>query len=193
MENNLYVIHHSKAVEARALPESLLPLSREGIMLASPIVEASFWSKVEAIYSSPELRAVQTAELIANRWQLPVYLEDDLSDMWMVGAGLEQEQYEQIIGEHLEGKVNHQLLEPYEDAQRRIVHCIQRLSQENGQRSFAIVSHARILTVFFSHLFGRRLGRKGWLSIRTPDLSVINRQTWRVTAGFFSDLDAHDY
>ncbi len=188
MESKLYVVHHSKALEAKAFPQSFLPLSREGIMLTSPVAEASFWSSVEAIYSSPELRAVQTAELIARRWQLPLYLEDDLSDMWLVSAGLDEDQFGQIVGDHLEGKVNHQLLEPYEEAQQRIVRCVHRLAHENSNRSFAIVSHARILTAFYSHLFGRRLGRKEWLSIRTPDLSVIDPHTWRVTAGFFSDL-----
>ena len=188
MSNKLYVVHHSKPMEAKAMPESLLPLSREGIMLAAPIAEASFWNSVRAVYYSPELRAAQTAEMIARRWQMPLHIEDDLSDMWIAGAGLEQAQYEQIIGEHLEGTTNSQLLESYDSAQKRIVHCVERLAQRNSGHDFAIVSHARVLTTFYSHLFRRRLGRQEWLSIRTPDISVIDLKTWQVTDGFFSNL-----
>lgn len=188
MSNKLYVLHHSKPIDAPALPMSLLPLSREGVMLASPVAEASFWNSVQAIYYSPEVRAAQTAELIARRWQKLLHLEDDLSDMWMAGTGLDQEQFEQVVGDHLEGRVSHPLLEPYEIAQKRIVRCVQRLARKNIGRDFAIVSHARILTAFYSHILGQRLGRKEWLSIRTPDLSVINPHTWQVTDGFFSDL-----
>lgn len=188
MSNKLYVVHHSKPIEAPALHPSLLPLSREGVMLATPVAEASFWNSVKVIYYSPELRAAQTAELIASRWQIPLHLEDDLSDMWIVSAGLEREEFEQIVGDHLEGVVNHPLLEPYAEAQQRIVRCVQKLARKNAGRDFAIVSHARILTALYSHLFGRCLGRKEWLSLRTPDLSVIDPRTWEVTDGFFSDL-----
>ncbi|NLW17055.1 MAG: histidine phosphatase family protein [Firmicutes bacterium] len=188
MDNKLYVVHHSKGLEAPALPSSLLPLSREGVLLTTPVAEASFWNSVAAIYSSPELRAVQTAEIIAKRWQLPLYLVDDLRDMWLTSAGLEPDHLVDIVGDHLEGKVSHQLLEPYDAAQERIVRCVQRLARENTDRNFAIVSHARILIPFYSHLFGRRLGRNEWLSIRSPDLSVINHHTWQVTAGFFSEF-----
>lgn len=188
MNNKLFVVHHSKPMEAKALPESLLPLSREGMMLAAPIVEASFWNSVQAIYYSPELRAAQTAEMIGRRWEIPLHIEDDLSDMWIAGAGLEQAQYEQMIGEHLEGTVSHQLLEPYGMAQKRIVSCVERLVKKHTNHDFAIVSHARILTTFYSHFLGRRLGRQEWLSIKTPDLSVIDIATWQVTDGFFSSL-----
>lgn len=190
MSSKLYVVHHSKPIEAQALHPSQLPLSREGIMLATPVIEASFWRSVAALYYSPELRAAQTAELIANRWQIPLNMEEELSDMWIVSGGLAQDQFEQIVGDHLEGLTNHPLLEDYTLAQRRIVRCVQRLARENAGRSFAIVSHARILTALYSHLLRRRLGRQEWLSLRTPDLSVIDPVTWQVTAGFFSNLQA---
>lgn len=188
MNNRLYVVHHSKPLDAPALHPSLLPLSREGIMLASPVVEASFWSSVRTIYYSPEMQAAQTAELIANRWSLELQLADDLSDMWLVNASLPQAELEQIIGEHLQGTVEHPLLEPYDEAQRRIVNCVQRLARQHAGDNFAIVSHARILTALYSHILGRRLGRQEWLSIRTPDLSVIDTSAWQVTDGFLSEL-----
>ncbi|HBK85027.1 MAG TPA: hypothetical protein DDZ53_03240 [Firmicutes bacterium] len=187
MSSKLYVVHHSKPIEASALHPSQLPLSREGIMLVTPVAEASFWSSVAVIYYSPELKAAQTADIIAHRWQIPLYMEEDLSDMWIVRGGLPQELFERIVGDHLEGLVSHPLLEDYVQAQQRIVRCVRNIASKHTG-SFAIVSHARILTAFYSHLLGRRLGRQEWLSIRTPDLSVIDLDTWHVTAGFFGKL-----
>ena len=158
-----------------------------GVILTIPIAEASFWASVAGIYHSPAPKAAQTAQIIARRWRLPTYAKEDLREMEIQGY-IMPEQFVHIVGDHLAGVASSSLLEDYALAQQRIVRCVQRLAVINAGRSFAIVSHGRILTALYSHLLGYRLGREAWQSLRMPDLSVINLATWQVEAGFLSDI-----
>lgn len=186
MTAKLYVVHHSRTLVTRAIHSSQLPLSQVGVMVATPLAEASFWREVGAIYSSPELPAAQTAELIAQRWQLPLFLEDDLCEMWLVAPGLSEIDLLEVIGDHLEGHISSPLLEGYSQAQGRVVRFVEQMAQENKGRSLAIVTHARLIVALYSHIMRRRLRREDWLSLRMPDLSVIDLATWQVVDGFFS-------
>lgn len=188
MHSKLFVVHHSKPLESTAFHPSQLPLSRSGVMLAVPLAEASFWDTVTTLYYSPEVAAAQTAELIGRRWPLQLHVEEKLSDMWIASGGLDRDSLAKIVGSHLEGSDSSPMLEDYDQAQQRIVHCVQRLAVRHAGENFAIMSHSRLITAFYSHLLGRRLGREEWLSLRTPDLSVIDLPDWVVSAGFFSDL-----
>jgi 2,3-bisphosphoglycerate-dependent phosphoglycerate mutase len=57
---------------------------------------------------------------------------------------------------------------------------VKRIAREADRRSVVMVTHGRILTVFFSKWFGRRLTGEEWRSIQLPDLSVIDWTTRKV-------------
>jgi len=58
-----------------------LPLSEEGLAQAQEVAERLKSVNISAIYSSPLIRAKQTAEAIAHFHQLPVYIEPDLREI----------------------------------------------------------------------------------------------------------------
>ncbi|NLY53554.1 MAG: histidine phosphatase family protein [Firmicutes bacterium] len=177
MSSKLYVLHHSKPEKIPGLAPAAWRLSRVGVMLAIPIAEASFWSTVNAIYHCPALAAMQTAQIVAGRWQMPIRQVADLGRLPM------QELTRGLLGQRA-GSGNLHFDKDYTAAQERIVRCVHRLAQQNVGYSFAIVSHRRTIAALYSHLLGRQITREECRSLRMPDLSVVDLETWQVIDGF---------
>ena len=95
------------------------------------------------------------------------------------------EEFVRRVGAHFAGS-NDPEFEDWNDATERIVNCVQRIVRNENGNSVATVSHPRILTVLFSHILKRRMTVDEWQSLRMPDLSVIDLDTWTVERGFFS-------
>lgn len=76
----LYLIRHGRT--RRDGPDSQAwPLSSAGEAEAARLVGAAFWSSVTAIYSSPELKALQTIRRVAERYALAVNVEEGLREV----------------------------------------------------------------------------------------------------------------
>lgn len=177
----LYVVRNSAVkVEAGALMADWR-LSPEGVLLTIPIAEASFWARAAIIYHGPELSSEQTARIIARRWQMPTECEWDLREVLVAPWSHWQD-------DGSGRPVRQHLLEDGQQAELRIARCVKRLAKRHAGQSFAIVTQGRILIALYSFLFGRKLGQTEWQSLCSPDLSVIDLQTWRVRQGFFSHL-----
>ncbi|MGI6343949.1 MAG: histidine phosphatase family protein [Bacillota bacterium] len=183
--SKVYVVNCSQAASELFLPPDQWRLSQAGILLLMPIVEASLWQNVSVIYHAPEVRAQQTAWMIAQRWDLPLEVDWDLRELDLRGR-LDRPEFAALIGDYLLGATRHSLIEEYELAASRIMRCIERLAAKHRGESFAIVSHEKLLTILFSSLLGTRLGLEAWRSVRRPDLAVINLETRQVEAGFLS-------
>ncbi len=179
----LYIVRHSIPATDPSVAAEHWPLSDAGIRAAQQLGELPCWQDVEIIYSSPEPKALQTAQEIARPWGTRVIVENDLRELQMKSVWLDNADFLKKVGDYLEGADDPDF-EPYDQAQQRIVGCVQRLIQSHPGRSIAVVSHARILVAFFSHLFGRRVGRHEWRSIQMPDLAVVDLPKSQVVSGF---------
>ncbi len=179
--NALYVVRNSATRVETGVLMADWRLSPEGVLLTIPIAEASLWARVAIIYHGPELSSEQTARIISRRWQMPTECEWDLREV-LVAPWV---QWQDDGG----GRSVHQhLLEDGQQAELRIARCVKRLARRHAGQSFAIVAQGRILTALYSFLSGRALGQAEWQSLRSPDLSVVDLETWRVKQGFFSQL-----
>ncbi len=179
----LYIVRHSIPAIDPSVAAEHWPLSDAGIGAAQQLSRLPSWQDVEIIYSSPEPKALQTAEEIARPWDKKVIIEDDLRELWMKPVWLGNADFLKKVGDYLEGGDDPDF-EPYDQAQQRIGDCVQGLVRSHPGRSIAVVSHARILVTFFSHLLGRRIGRQEWRSIKMPDLAVVDLVKAQVVSGF---------
>lgn len=181
----LYIVRHSIPAIDPTVAAEHWSLSDAGARAAQQLGELPCWQNVDIIYSSPEPKALQTAEAIARQWGTGVIIEYDLRELQMKPIWLDNVDFVKKVGDYLEGADDPDF-EPYDQAQQRIVDCVKRLIQSHPDQSIAIVSHGRILVAFFSHLFGRRVGRQEWRSIKMPDLAVVDLAGSQVVSGFFT-------
>lgn len=183
--SKLYVIRHSLVhVDPQVSPENWR-LSEEGIVAAHKLALQEQLDGVECIWHSPEKKAKETAQIIADTHHLNMRAEPDLRELKADIGFLEKADFQKRVGDYLEGQADSDF-EDYQESVSRITACINGMVKESGGNPAALVSHGRILSVFYAHLLGRHLRRKEWLSIGFPDLSVLNTESWTVERGFLS-------
>ena len=180
----LFVVRHAQVTVDFSIPPSEWRISMEGIDATKELALKESWSDVSRIYHSPESKAMATAEIISEFSGIPTMCMDDLRELHIPAI---QSEYEFLrrVGEYLGGARDPEF-EDWDEATKRIVHGVQRIVTMANGSSAAMVSHGRILTVLFSHILKRRSRVDEWKSIRFPDLSVVDLDTWTVERGFFS-------
>jgi 2,3-bisphosphoglycerate-dependent phosphoglycerate mutase len=182
----LYIVRHALVNVDFSIPSSEWEISEVGINETRDLVLGESWNEVRRIYHSPERKAVATARIISEMTDIPLASMDDLHELHIPTIN-PAEEFIRRVGAYLGGFPDPEF-EDWDEATTRIVGCVQNIISEANGSSVAMVSHGRILTVLFSHLMKRRMTVTEWQSIRLPDLSVIDLDTWTVERGFFSNL-----
>ena len=178
----LYIVRHAQ-VNIDSVPSTEWHISEDGIRATRELVLSENWSGVHRIYHSPEPKAVATADIISEMTGIPTSVMDELHEL-RIPTIQPTEEFVRRVSAYLEGFPDPEF-EEWALAADRIVGCVRRITNEANGCSVAMVSHGRILTVLFSYLFKRRMTVKEWQSIKLPDLSVIDLETWAVERGFF--------
>lgn len=186
--SKLYVVRHAQVLIDPAVPSHRWELSPEGIQSTQELARRESWHGVREIWHSPEPKAIGTAHVIAEHAGLVMKSHEDLRELAFEAGYLTAEEFQARVGAYFQGGQDDPAFEPFAEAQARIVQAVRDLVAQAAGQDVAIVSHGRILTVLYSHLFGRRLGPEEWRSIKLPDLSVIDTGTWQVERGFLCSV-----
>ena len=178
-------------VERRLIGRSDIGLNAEGRAQAIAAAEALKAFPVEAVLSSPRVRACETAEPIASAFGLEVEIEPGLDEVWLSeawqGKTVEELAYDPELASFLSGPVRKSSrIEPIEDVQSRAVAAIERLRRERPGKTVVAVSHGDPLRAAAAHYlalplseFRRLLIDNGSVSVlrfnpRGPQLTVLN-------------------
>ncbi len=143
-----------------------LPLSPEGRAEAEAAARRLAGEPLDAVYSSPLLRARQTAETIAASHGLAIRLVDDLIEVdvgqwegrsWEEISKTDAEAYrlftaDAAIHPYLGGEDMTMVLD-------RAAPALERLMSENLGRLIVVVAHNVVNRVWLAHLLGLPLGR----------------------------------
>ncbi len=152
----LYCVRHGESVhnaEGRIQGQLDVPLSDFGRRQGAAIAEALAALSVDAIYASPLLRALQTAQIVARRLSLPIRTDDRLKE---INIGVFQDRlraevaqlYPEAFARWTSGEPDFAV--PGGESRRRL--------QERGRAAFqdivdaghqhaAIIAHGRLLVV----------------------------------------------
>jgi broad specificity phosphatase PhoE len=161
----LYLIRHGATANNRARPPRLqgrgidAELSPEGREQARLTAEFLVPCPLDALYSSPLLRARQTAQPIAERHRLPVQIVPELAEVH-IGRweGMTWEQVEREYPSEYQAFISDAGVHPYlggeslEDVRARAVPALVRLLEENIGKTIAIVAHNVVNRVYLAHL-----------------------------------------
>lgn len=179
----LYLVRHAApAVGGPESPAVHWHLSPEGRAAADALAGAPYWSELSVLYTSPEPKALGTAQRIAARHGLPIRVERDLREV--EGRSWANEGYEDLARRYLAGEDVG--WEAKAAVLTRVRSCIDRIVKRGEGSDAAVVSHGLALTV----LLADRLALDGsaahelWSRMRLPDVAVLDTETGTLAREF---------
>jgi broad specificity phosphatase PhoE len=168
----LYLVRHGATENNRADPPRLQgrrtdpPLSDEGREQARRTGEFLAGSALDAVYSSPLLRARQTARAIAEPHGLSTHIVKDLIEVDVgVWEGRSWDEIEKTDAEAYRAFMTDASVNPYLGGEHlqtvlaRAAPAFQKLMQESVGRTIAVVAHNVVNRAYLAELMGMPLAR----------------------------------
>lgn len=181
----VYLVRHAAVTVRADAPAEQWHLSPEGRAAAEALAEDPRWASVALVYTSPEPKAVATAQRIAARHGLAIVIERDLREV--DGRAWTSEDYREVVRRYLAGETVDSWA-ACDGARERIRSCIERIAAQQASDEIAIVSHGLVLTLYVSDLLG--LDAAGahdlWSRMRYPDAAIVDPQARQVERAFAS-------
>jgi len=185
----LYLVRHGATVNNVAHPPRLqgsgsnLPLSAAGIEQAGRVAHLLRERPIAAIYSSPLLRAWQTAERIGEALTLPVESLEALTEV-DVGQweGRDWGEIERTEPEAFHRFVNDPATWPYAggesfgQVQQRVMPVISQLLEQREGQSFVVVSHNVVNRCILAEVIGLPLAKARTIPQENCGVSLIRRR-----------------
>ena len=179
----LYLVRHAAVTIRKDQPGRQWHLSPEGRAAAGALAGEPYWADVCAFHTSPEPKALATAQRLAARHGRPIRIEPDLREVEnraLVGEG-----YRELVRRYLVGDAGAGW-EPRDAALGRVRACVDGILARYGDVEVGIVSHGLVLTVYLADLLG--LDGDGcyalWFRLRMPDVAVIDPTARRLEREF---------
>ncbi len=200
---NLIIIRHGYSVANKSgymTGQSDVPLAKEGLIQAAQTAEFVYKNyKIDAVFSSPLLRARQTAEPLSKLSGLPVFINENLKE---INAGL------------WEGKTPAELIklfpeefslwktdvglsrcpggESMQEVQSRAVKAFEQIASDFDEKSVAVVTHAAVIRscfCFFKGLNSSEMKTFPWVpNASVSEVVYKNGKFSLITEGFNEHL-----
>lgn len=189
----IYLIRHGQTVwneEGKLCGSSDVPLSEDGLIQAQKLAARMKNVSLSAVYSSPLLRARQTAEAIASLHNLPVQVEQDLSEVdygdWeglKVSDAMEKFPELERLRREDPMKFVAPNGEPMKNFAERVIAAIQRIAANHQGETICIVAHQTVNR--FILCWAMQLDFRLWRQLRQDPtcvnlLQVREDGLWRV-------------
>jgi broad specificity phosphatase PhoE len=168
----LYLVRHAAVTLRPEAPGHSWHLSPGGRAAADAIGQESRWKEVSLLFTSPEAKAVATAQRIAAPHGLRIEISPDLREVG--GRPWTDGDYTSLVRRYLEGEpLDH--WEPSDHVSKRVCAAIGSIVAGYPSESVGVVSHGLALTLYLSSLQKSppAAALELWSSIRMPDVAVI--------------------
>lgn len=179
----ILLLRHAAVEPERAAHPALWPLSDAGRQAAQTLAsQEQLWEPVQRIFSSPELKAAETAHIIAGPNGITVTLVEDLREVQRV-IGQWFDDYPAAVRRYF--ATPHTAVhgwEPAAQAQARMVACVERLARAEPA-PFAIAGHGLTLSLYVAAVTGEDPSTL-WPGIGMPDVAIIDPDGRRLTRRF---------
>ncbi len=157
-------------------------LNRQGRQQAEELAALLGKAPIQAIYSSPLERAVETAQPLADALSLPVEMVPDLAEIdygeWQgrTFKQIRRSKFWRSVGEN-PAQVRFPGGETFLEAQQRAVAALERAAQD--KEMIAVVTHADIILLTLAHYLSMPLNAFHRLEIQPASISALELQNGR--------------
>lgn len=180
----LYLVRHAEADVDPGLPSDSWPMTVAGRAAAHRLADTL--PQLSRIVSSPERKAVETAEELARGSNVGVVTDDRLREVggraWAESAQVYRQQVRSYFG-----GAEPDGWERSHEARVRIAAAIEEVMR--GAEDVVIVSHGLVLTLFRSWFDSVEpaMLMPVWEAMRFPDVCILDSDAGRVLREFGSD------
>ena len=158
-----YFVSHPNVQIRPDVPVPEWPLSELGHSRMQACLRSPWVARIDAIFSSPERKATDSAAHLAHHLSLPVVEVPDLAENDRSSTGyLPPEEFEQVADVFF-AKPNESVRgwERADDAQARVVSAVRKISEAtHGLAAVAIVSHGAVGTLLYCYLAQQAISRR---------------------------------
>ena len=183
MQTTVFLIRHGVTewhAARKVLGHRDIGLNEQGKVQARGAAEALARVPIAEVLSSPLVRAVQTAEIIAEKFKVPLARDPRLADFrvgrWE-GMGYDEvaalAEYQQFLADPMSHRIPGG--EDLAQIRDRAVGAVdQTLRDHPAGESMAIISHAGIIKVLLAHYLGMNLADYHRLRVAPGSISVLS-------------------
>ena len=180
---NLYVVRHGKTIfNEKHLIQGVCdsPLTSEGIAEADQLHDKLQNIHFEACYVSPLSRAEATASHILKGKDIPVYVNDNLSEFNFGSMEGDSEEklrtiYPVLNGEHVKG-FDGEEMPHFTD---RIMTALNEIKEKNPDGNVLVVTHSGVITALLNMI--GTVSKKDTLHIDNCSIThLIYANTWKI-------------
>jgi broad specificity phosphatase PhoE len=187
----LYLVRHAEVLLRGDLPMTSWQLSPTGEQQARDLARSHAWRGLTLIASSPEAKAVATAQPTAEAVGLDLRIEPDLHEVDRGATPLvSRSEYDALVEAHFASPAESVSgWEPAAVARPRVVACIERLTGE-ASGDVCVVSHGLVLSHYLAHLRGLATpDMNEWRAIPLPGIAIVDAGRGEVVAPFVSLME----
>ena len=167
----LHLVRHTAVELVDGVPPPDWPVTEEGRRAAERLARDPVWRGVALVATSPEAKAVATAEPIARAAELAPHVDPDLREVWRHGTPvLPRAQYVDLVARYLGGEP-FEGWEPQEHARRRVLGALDRIAAVSPGAA-AVVTHGLVLALALG------LDLEEWAALPLP--GVVRVIEWEV-------------
>jgi broad specificity phosphatase PhoE len=187
----LYLVRHAEVLLRGDQPMTEWQLSPAGQQQARDLSRSPAWRELTLIASSPEAKAVATAQPTADARRLELRIERDLHEVDRGTTPLvSRDEYHALVAAHFaapEESVSR--WETGEAARKRVVACIDGLV-EDAKGSLCVVSHGLVLSHYLAELRGLDTPPlEEWQAIPLPGIAAVDLERRELVHPFVSLME----
>ena len=179
---HLILVKHSIPEMLENVPAREWHLSAAGQIKAERLAERLIPFHPDLLISSTEPKAIETAQILGKRLQLPVRIVENLHEHDRSKTGfLSRDKFEQAVLDFFEQP--DQLVfgsETAEQTYKRFSTVVFSLLEE-CRENIVIVSHGTVMSLFISHLLGTS-GMEIWRELGLPSFVVLDMNSKTLVA-----------
>lgn len=162
----IYFVRHAHSTYTKEERER--PLSEKGWNDATMVTSLLKKEEIDVVLSSPYKRAIQTVEGVAEHFQLPILVEEDLRERLLSVEPLENFQ-EGIMKVWRDSMFSFPGGESNREAQKRGVTCMERILEQYEGKNVVIGTHGNIMVLIMNY-FNEKYDVSFWKELEMPDV-----------------------
>lgn len=171
MSLNIYFIRHAETIYSSEDQDFNRPLSQKGLKDAKELINDFKDIQIDAIYSSPYLRAIDTIKPIAETKELEIFLINNLKERKVADHYID-DFFEFATNQWNDFEYSLPGGESLKEVQKRGIKALQKIINNHQEGNIIVAGHGTWLGVMLNH-FDNFYDYEFWKTIQMPDIFLF--------------------